>query len=169
MRTTARAILAAAAIAAMGLLPGVASAQQQPSASALAAARQLLELKGAFTVYTGAVPGTIENIKNELLQSNISYQKDLNDVAAKLRQDMQGRDAEIGNEMVRQYATDFSEQELKDILAFYKTPLGKKLLDQEPKTIAASLQFMRDWGQRFADEVDGKFHVEMKNRGKPIQ
>jgi uncharacterized protein len=169
MKITARAILAAVVVSAMSLLSGVASTQQQPSAGALAAARQLLELKGAFSVYDGAVPGTVENIKLQLLQANISYQKDLNEVAAKLRQDMQGRDAEIGNEMVRQYATDFTEQELKDLLAFYKTPLGKKVLAQEPKTIAASLQFMRDWGARFADEVDGKFHVEMKNRGKPIQ
>ena len=168
MRITARAILAAVIVSAMGLLSNVASAQQQPSASALATARQLLELKGAFTVYGGAVPGTIENIKNQLIQANVSYQKDLNDVAAKLRTDLNGRDAEIGNEMARQYATDFSEQELKDILAFYKTPLGKKLLEQEPKTITASLQFMRQWGGQFADEVDGKFHQEMKNRGKPI-
>jgi len=169
MKITARAILAAVVVSAMSLLSSVASAQQPPSAGALAAARQLLELKGAFSVYTGAVPGTVENIKSQLLQANVTYQKDLNEVAAKLRQDLQGRDAEIGNEMARQYATDFSEQELKDLLTFYKSPLGKRLLEQEPKTIAASLQFMRDWGARFADEVDGKFHVEMKNRGKPIQ
>jgi len=168
MRITARAVFAAVIVSAMGFFSSVASAQQQPSASALATARQLLELKGAFTVYTGAVPGTIENIKNQLLQANISYQKDLNEIAAKMRTDLNGRDNEIGNEMARQYATDFTEQELKDILAFYRTPLGKKMLDQEPKTIAASLQFMRQWGAKFADEVDGKFHQEMKNRGKPI-
>src|SRR5579859_6806914 len=168
MKITARAILAAVVVLAMSLVCGVASAQQQPSAGALAAARQLLQVKGAFTVYEGAVVGTVENVKAQLLQANISYQKDLNDVAAKLRQDMAGRDAEIGNEMVRQYATDFTEQELKDLVAFYKTPLGKKVLEQEPKTIAASLQFMRSWGQRFGDEIDGKFHVEMQNRGKPL-
>jgi hypothetical protein len=168
MKFTARACLAAVVVLAMSLWSEVASAQQPPTAGALVAARQLLQLKGAFTVYDGAVVGTIENVKGQLLQNNISYQKDLNDVAAKMRQDMAGRDAEIGNEMVRQYATDFTEQELKDLVIFYNTPLGKKLLTQEPKTIAASLQFMRDWGTRFADEVDGKFHVEMKNRGKPI-
>jgi hypothetical protein len=169
MKFTARAFLAAVVVSAMSLWSGVASAQQQPTAGALAAARQLLQVKGAFTVYDGAVIGTIENVKGQLLQNNISYQKDLNDIAAKLRQDMAGRDAEIGNEMVRQYATDFSEQELKELVNFYNTPLGRKLLAQEPKTIAASLQFMRDWGTRFADEVDGKFHAEMQKRGKPIQ
>ena len=168
MRITARAVLAAVMVSAMGLLSTIASAQQQPSAGALAAAKQLLELKNAYTVYDGAVPGTIDSIKVQLIQANISYQKDLNESAAKLRTDLNGRDAEMGNEMARQYAIAFSEQELKDIIAFYKTPVGKKLLDQEPKTISASLQFMRDWGAKFADEVDGKFHTEMKARGKPL-
>jgi hypothetical protein len=168
MRITARAVLAAVMVSAMGLVSIVASAQQQPSAGALAAAKQLLDLKNAYTVYTGAVPGTIDSIKVQLIQANISYQKDLNEIAAKLNTDLKGRDAEMGNEMARQYATTFTEQELKDIIAFYKTPVGKKLLDQEPKTISTSLQFMRDWGAKFADEVDGKFHTEMKARGKPL-
>jgi hypothetical protein len=168
MRITARAVLAAVIVSAMGLFTGVASAQQQPSATAIATARQVLELKGAFAVYDNAVPKLIDQVKAQLMQSNISYQKDLNDIGVKLAQDLTGRESEMGNEMARLYATDFTEQELKDLLAFYKSPLGKKVLTQEPKTIGASLQYMRDWSQRFGDEVDGKFHEEMKKRGKPI-
>ena len=71
--------------------------------------------------------------------------------------------------MARHYATDFTEQELKDLLAFYKSPLGKKMLEQEPKTIASQPAVHAATGaQKFADEVDGKFHEEMKKRGKPI-
>jgi hypothetical protein len=168
MRFTARVGLAAVVVTMMSLWHGLASAQQQPSANAIATARQLLELKGAFSGYNGAVPGTIENVKMQLMQNNISYQKDLTEVAAKLKQDMQGRDTEIGNEMARLYATDFTEPELKDLLAFYKSPLGKKVLTQEPQTIGASLQYMKAWGEKFGDEVDGKFHEEMKKRGKPV-
>jgi hypothetical protein len=163
-----RAGLAAVAVLAMSLLSGVASAQQQPSASAIATAKQLLELKGAFGVYDNAVPGLIDQVKAQLIQNNISYQKDITEIAAKLAQDNKGRDAEMGSEMARLYAVDFTEQELKDLLKFYQSPLGKKVLTQEPKTIQASLQFMRGWSQKFGDEMDGKFHEEMKNRGKPI-
>src|SRR5204863_2297842 len=125
-------------------------------------------LKGATSVYQGSVPGMIDRVKNQLMQNNITYQKDLNELAAKFKQDLQGRDAEISNEMVRLYTTDFTEQELKDLVAFYKSPLGKKVLEQEPKTIAASLQYMNTWAERFGDEIDGKFHEEMKKRGKVI-
>ena len=45
---------------------------------------------------------------------------------------------------------NFTEQELKDLLAFYKSPLGKKSLEQEPKSIEASLNYMRNWGEDLA-------------------
>jgi len=112
MRVTARAVLAAVIVSAMGLFTGVASAQQQPSASGLATARQLLELKGAFAMYDQAVPKLIDQVKDQLVQGNLNYQKDLNEIGAKLAQDLKGRDAEMGDEMARIYATTFTEQEL---------------------------------------------------------
>ncbi len=53
-----------------------------------------------------------------------------------------GRESEIGEQMAKIYASDFTEQELKDLVTFYKSTLGQKLLAEEPKTIAASMAFM---------------------------
>ena len=39
----------------------------------------------------------------------------------------QPRFVELTEEVARLYAANFTEQELKDILAFYKTTAGKKL------------------------------------------
>jgi hypothetical protein len=170
MSITARVLSAAVLILAVGLWQGTARAQQQqPSANAIALARQVIELKGAAAVYQNAVPGVIEHVRDQIMRNNISYQKDLVEITAKLEQDNKGREKEMGDEMARLYATDFTEAELKDIVAFYKSPLGQKLLTQEPKTIAASLQYMQSWGERFGDEMDAKFHEEMKKRGKALQ
>jgi len=119
-------------------------------------------------MYDQAVPKLIDQVKDQLVQGNLNYQKDLNEIGAKLAQDLKGRDAEMGDEMARIYATTFTEQELKDMLAFYKSPVGQKMQAQEPKAINASLQYMRDWSQKFGDDVFVKFHDEMKKRGKPI-
>ena len=78
------------------------------------------------------------------------------------------REKEIGEGMARIYATDFTEQELKDLVTFYKTPLGQKLLTQEPKTVQASVAYMNQWGQNFAEIVNGQFRAEMRKRGKQI-
>jgi hypothetical protein len=175
MSISARALLAAIFIFGVGVwsVPTFAQqqpapAQQQPSANAIALARQYLDLKAATNVYQGSVPGIIERIRIQLLQNNLNYQKDLNEVAARLNQDLKGRDSEIGDEMARIYATDFTEQELKDLLAFYKSPLGQKLLKQEPNSIHASMEFMGQWAEKFGEDVDTKFRDEMKKRGKPV-
>ena len=52
--------------------------------------------------------------------------KDLNEIAAKLRSDLAPRFSELSAEVARNYATRFTEQELKDMLAFYKSPAGKR-------------------------------------------
>jgi hypothetical protein len=135
---------------------------------AIAAAKEILLLKNAAAVYQGAVVTTIQNVKNSLMQSNLNLQKDIEEVSFKLARDLSGREREIGDGMAAIYATNFSEQELKDLLAFYKSPLGKKSLEQEPKSIEASLNYMRNWGEDLAIEVNERFRQELKKRGKDL-
>jgi hypothetical protein len=135
---------------------------------AIAAAKEILALKNASAVYQGAVVATIQNVKNSLLQGNINLQKDIEEVSLKLARDLAGKESEIGEGMAQIYATNFSEQELKDLLAFYKSPLGRKTLEQEPKSIEASLNYMRNWGEDLALELNERFRVELKKRGKDL-
>jgi uncharacterized protein len=81
---------------------------------------------------------------------------------------MTGREKEIGEGMAQVYAAQFSEQELKDLVTFYKSPLGQKLLTTEPKAIQMSMAYMNQWAQQFAEIVNGEFRAEMRKRGKQI-
>ena len=63
------------------------------------------------------------------LQTNPKLGKDLNEVAAKLRAEMSApRRPSCSTRRAKLYAAHFTEQELKDMLAFYKSPLGKKMI-----------------------------------------
>jgi uncharacterized protein len=136
--------------------------------AAIAAAKEILVLKNAQAVYQGAVISTIQNVKNSLLQGNINLQRDIEEVSLKLARDLAGKESEIANGMAVIYATNFSEQELRDLLAFYKSPLGKKSLELEPKSIEESLNYMRNWGDDLAVEINERFRDEMKKRGKDL-
>jgi hypothetical protein len=70
--------------------------------------------------------------------------------------------------MAQVYANEFTEQELKDLVAFYKSPLGQKLLAAEPRAIQFSMSYMNQWAQAFAETVNGEFRAEMRKRGKQI-
>jgi uncharacterized protein len=119
-------------------------------------------------MYAQAVPSVVEQTKTNLMQTNLNYQKDLNEVAIIVAQSLAGREKEIGEGMAKVYADAFSEQELKDLVTFYKSPLGQKLLTAEPEAIQASIAFMRQWGQTFSQTVAAQFRAEMHKRGKDI-
>jgi hypothetical protein len=138
------------------------------SPAALAAAREILTMKNASAMYAAAVPNLVEQTKNVLMQSNLNYQKDLNEVAVIVAKNLAGREKEIGEGMAQVYANEFTEQELKDLVTFYKSPLGQKLLAAEPRAIQFSMSYMNQWAQAFAEVINGQFRAEMKKRGKDI-
>ncbi len=169
--------LSAATLAAgLALSAAPAVAQQQPAApaakqsspAAIAAAKEILGMKNVPAMYANAVTGIVEKTKTGLLQQYLNYQKDLDEVAVIVAKSLAGREKEIGDGMAQVYAAEFSEQELKDLVVFYKSPLGQKLLVAEPKAIALSLQYMQQWAAQFGEIVNGQFRAEMKKRGKDL-
>ena len=138
------------------------------SPAAIAAAKEILTMKNAAAMYANAVPNLVEQTKNVLMQSNLNYQKDLNEVAVIVAKALAGREKEIGEGMAQVYANEFTEQELKDLVNFYKSPLGQKLLSSEPRAIQFSMAYMNQWAQNFAEVINGQFRAEMKKRGKEI-
>ncbi len=161
---------------ALGLaLTGVPAWAQQQTAplkpatpAAIAAAKEILAMKNASAMYASAVPNIVEQTKNALLQNNLNYQKDLNEVAVIVAKALAGREKEIGDGMAQVYANEFTEQELKDLVTFYKSPLGQKLLTNEPRAIQFSMSYMNQWAQVFAETVNAQFRAEMRKRGKEI-
>ena len=169
-------ILSAAGLALGLALAGAPAGAQQPAApplkqaspAAIAAAKEILAMKNASAMYANAVPSLVQQTKEALLQNNLNYQKDLNEVAVIVAQSLAGREKEIGEGMAKIYANEFSEQELKDLVTFYKSTLGQKLLATEPRAIQFSMSYMNQWAQAFAEVVNGQFRAEMRKRGKEI-
>lgn len=176
MKSLSRTLSAAGLALGLALTAVPADAQQKnaPAAAkavspaALAAAKEILALKNARAMYANAVPGLVEQTKNSLLKSNLNLQKDLNEVSLIIAKNLAGREKEIGDGMAQVYANEFTEQELKDLVIFYKSPLGQKLLASEPRAIQGSMAYMNQWAQSFADVINGQFRAEMKKRGKDI-
>jgi uncharacterized protein len=141
---------------------------QQPSAAAMASAKELVAVKGVQTLFEPIVAGVVERAKRLFEQTNPMLGKELNEVAAKLRSEFAPRSAEVLNETARLYAVRFTEQELKDALAFYKSPLGRKLLAEEPRIADESMKAATSWADKLSEEVMNKMRAEMKKRGHEI-
>jgi uncharacterized protein len=155
--------LAAVAVALVAF--GPAAHSQQPSAAALSTAKEIVTVTGATTLFNPLIAGVIEQAKLLFLQQNPGLSKDLNEVATKMRNDLAPRFDELVNDVARNYATYFTEQELKDVLAFYKSPVGKKLISEQPKVVDASMKFAQDWANKLSDQVIAQMREELNKRG----
>jgi hypothetical protein len=139
-----------------------------PTAGAVAAARELIVVKGGAAMFEPVIPGVIETAKNSLVPNNPNLTRELNDVAAQLRKDYEGKKAELVYEVALIYAAHFTEQELKDLVAFYKSPLGQKMLKEEPLALDQSMKKATDWSQNFSEAVLGRIRSEMTKKGHPL-
>jgi hypothetical protein len=155
--------LAAVAVALVAF--GPAAHSQQPSAAALSTAKEIVTVTGATTLFNPLIAGVIEQAKLLFLQQNPGLSKDLNEITTKMRNDLAPRFDELVNDVARNYATYFTEQELKDVLAFYKSPAGKKLISEQPKVVDASMKFAQDWANKLSDQVIAQMREELNKRG----
>ncbi|SFH97843.1 DUF2059 domain-containing protein [Bradyrhizobium sp. cf659] len=172
MKSVLKFLPAATLAVGLALSAAPAAAQQaaapKPSPAAIASAKEILSMKNATAMYANAVPGMVEKVKATLIGQNLNYQKDLNELAPVVAQQLAGREKEIGEGMAQAYAAQFNEQELKDLVTFYKSPLGKKLIEAEPRAIDQSMRVMNSWAQSFSETIASAFRAEMKKRGKEM-
>src|SRR5262249_8262332 len=141
---------------------------QQPTANAIALAKEIIIAKGGNIIYESVIPDIVNRARITFLGANPLLGKDLGEVATKLQAEFAPRTVEAINDGARLYASKFTEQELKDVVAFYKSPLGKKVIAQEPEILDQSVTNANEWANKLVNEVIAKFRTEMRRRGHEI-
>jgi uncharacterized protein len=164
--------LAVAGIAAPALaqMPMPAQAQAPPPApqvspGALLLAKQIVEIKKINDVFRPIVAGVVTKARNMFLQTNYMYQKDIDEVAANVTKQFLPRETELVDISARYYASHFSEQELRDLLTFYQSPVGQKALVEEPKVLDESMVYAGTWADNLSIEIIAAMRAELKKRG----
>ncbi|BAT61151.1 hypothetical protein GJW-30_1_03707 [Variibacter gotjawalensis] len=135
------------------------------SASHLAAGRDFVIAKAGDQMFERIVLSTVDRTRDFFLQTNTAIAKDLGEVTAQLRVEFAAKRTEIAEIFGRSMAARFTEQELKDASAFYRSPLGQKLAQNEGAAFEEGMGRVRSWAEDFAEVVANRMRVEMKKRG----
>jgi len=160
------AVVVLVALAAIGIARPAAAAN--PSPASILIAKQIIEIKGVKAMFEPIVRGVVEKAKNMFMQTNFMWGKDLNEVAVIVLKDYDSRSNELVDSTARIYASHFTEDELKGLLTFYQSPLGRKALEEEPKTMNESMIFAATWADNLSTDVINKMRAEMKKRGHDL-
>ena len=141
------------------------AAAQTPSPGAILIAKQIVKLKGVDSIMDPIARGVVEKVKNVVMQTNFMWAKDINEVTAQMHKEFDGRSSEMVDTAARAYASHFTEPELKQILTFYQSPVGQKMIVEEPKAIEDSMSGAATWADNLSVDIMNRMRSEMKKRG----
>lgn len=117
MRTFVKVVCLAAAL--LAPMPG--SAQQEPSAETMAAARELVATSRAGDQFKALMPILIQHLKPAIVQGRPQVERDFDAIMPVLLEGMTSRLNELTDIITRIYAQNFTAAELRELTAFYRT------------------------------------------------
>ena len=139
---------------------------QEPSAETLAAARDLSAIMTGDTVtqMTAAMAAQIWPAIEQQLGAKVDAA-----TLAEMRTEFEGTLKAFTGEMLKDapevYARHFSAQELRDMVAFYKSPSGSKALHEMPKVMADVGLRMAPRLQTLQSDLDQRMGAILQKHG----
>ena len=140
------------------------SAAPQPSASHLAAARELATISGVLRLFDAFLP----QFGAQLRQGTVTrpeITKDLEQVLDALKPELEQQKQAIVDTTLKFYASAFTEPELKELIAFFKTPVGTKYLQNAPRLLDALAIETQRWTAKTSEYLMTRVRAEMAKRG----
>ncbi|HEV2566876.1 MAG TPA: DUF2059 domain-containing protein [Microvirga sp.] len=147
--------------------PAFAQQAQQPSPGHLAAARDVAVSSGM----TGAFDAMTGPLLNQLQQMNVTrpeIRQDLEQVVTLIRPEVEQKKQEMVEATARIFTTRMTEAELKEVAAFYKSPVGQKYVQIQPGVLDDVVRDMSIWTQRTSEFILTRAREEMKKRGHQL-
>ena len=137
---------------ALGLAPALSAQQPTQGKTAVQPAnaekvrdiRRLLDLTGAGNLGAQVMDQLLGSFK----QSNPA-------VPAKFWDDLRGElnAGQLTELVVPIYDRHLSHDDVKQVIAFYESPAGRKLISVQPQIVAESMKAGQDWGRAAAERI----------------
>jgi uncharacterized protein len=174
-------MLASASLATAVALAPVQAQQAQPAAPApapainanptpaqLALARDVVIGSGIGRSFETMIPQFLEQARQSLTSGRPELAKELTDVINGLRPEFEAQREDMLAIASKVVASRLTEQELKDVSTFFKSPSGQKYVQVQPFMLDDMFRQMQAWTQKLSEQVITRIRAEMKKRGHDI-
>lgn len=175
LRRVSYGLFAAVALAGADLAPAAAQDQaQQPAAEEtftpehLQLAQEAVTLSRSAESFDDILPTLAEQTKTLYLRSNPAIAKDIEEVTQTVAIALAAKRLELDHVIQQVWARRFSVDELKEIIAFYKTPTGSKLAQLSPEVVALSIGAAKQWSDEISSLMVSQVREELQKRGHEL-
>lgn len=147
---------------------GAASAQQTPSPESMAAARSLVTTMKQADQYRALLPEILLTLKPALTQDRPEIEQDFETMTPLIVDAFAPYVQQMVDQLATAYATNFTLDELKQIEAFYKQPVGQKLLSKDAALEQAATQIGQDGGRKASEDLRTRLTQALRQKGRKL-
>jgi uncharacterized protein len=144
------------------------SPAQTPSPEAMTAARSLVTTMKLADQYKALLPAILLGLKPVLTQDRPEIERDYEAMLPAIADAFAPYYAAMVEGVAKIYASNFTPGELRDIEAFYRQPIGQKLLDKGPAIAQQAAQVGQDIGRKAADDLRTRLTEALRQKGHKL-
>ena len=115
------------------------------------------KVSGVETTYKSAISSMMDMMAKNMNITDIEMIKELKDEMS-----TDENIAEILNEMRIIYKKHFSQADIKGLIKFYESPIGKKLVKEQPSLMSESMEVGQNWGRSLGEKVYKRIQEKKK-------
>jgi hypothetical protein len=156
-------------IAASMLLSSIcASPAQTPSPDAMTAARTLVNTLKLPDQYRPLLPALMLTLKPALVQDRPEIERDYDAMMPVIEDAYKQYNTAMLNDVAAVYASNFTVGELRELEAFYRQPVGQKLLAKWQAITQQTNQVAQDASRKAAEDLRTRLTEALRQKGHKL-
>jgi hypothetical protein len=149
----------------LAVQPGAFAANDEVTAAQIDLASKAIQASQTTRSFDNVLPNLADLTQNRLIQRRPDLHEEIANAVQAAALKLVPRRTDLDRDVARIWAKAFTEDELKEIVAFYTSPAGKKLVTIGPKVAADSMNALKGWSDRVGEELYDKAREELKKQG----
>jgi hypothetical protein len=137
----------------------------EPSPAAIESANKLIADLGLKQSLDVVVPTLFGEFEKNVVATRPELKDPLHQVLVSLVPEFVKGEPGVLTQVARVMASNLSDAEIKEVLAFYESPTGKKFVAAEPAFVNALQTSGTAWRQKLADDLLPRVREELKKKG----
>ena len=155
-------------VACLLLLSAPATRAQAPTPDAMAAARSLVNTMKLADQYKALLPAILLSLKPALTQDRPEIEQDYDAMMPMIADAFTPYYTSMIDGIAAVYANNFTAAELRDIEAFYRQPVGQKMLEKMPAISQQALAVGQEIGRKAADDLRQRLTEALRQKGHKL-
>ncbi|MGI3901006.1 MAG: DUF2059 domain-containing protein [Janthinobacterium lividum] len=148
-------------------LTAAAPAALADDASRLQLARQVVEVAHAGENMRAVMPVMVQQMRTLIGQQGAASEAQIGKFVQRFQDRFNQEIPSFVDLVAKVYAREFSDEDLSNLLAFYRTPTGQHLLGKQQEIAKGMLAVGQDWGKTVAQEVLAEMQKDQSKAPSP--